>query len=353
MSVAELQELEEIKGLVNRGQQLGVLTYSEIAGAVSELDLDEADVEELHGFLERAEIELVEEVDPAIAEAEVERAPDKRGRRKPKTGLDLRADMTTDSLQLFLKDIGKARLLTAREEVDLAKRIWRGDQEAKQQMVESNLRLVVSIAKNYRNQGLPFLDLIQEGTLGLVRAAEKFDYRKGFKFSTYATWWIRQAIARALADKARTIRIPVHVVEKLNKIGRAERKLVTELGREPTAEEIAEVTGIEPEEVESIKRSAQAPVSLEKPVGDGAESPYERAAEILTKEALREALENLSYRERRVLELRYGLGGEHPRTLDEVGRTFNVTRERIRQIENQSLKKLQSLAEAQKLRDVA
>jgi RNA polymerase primary sigma factor len=353
MSVADLQELEEIKGLVSRGQQLGVLTFSEISTAVSELDLDEADVEELHGFLERAEIELVEEVDPALAATEVERAPDKRGgRRKAKTALDLKPDMTTDSLQLFLKDIGKVRLLTAQEEVDLAKRIERGDLDAKQKMVESNLRLVVSIAKNYRNQGLPFLDLIQEGTLGLVRAAEKFDYRKGFKFSTYATWWIRQAIARALADKARTIRIPVHVVEKLNKIGRAERKLVTELGREPTAEEIAEVTGIEPDEVESIKRSAQAPVSLEKPVGDEEES-YERAAEILTKEALREALENLSYRERRVLELRYGLGGEHPRTLDEVGRTFNVTRERIRQIENQSLKKLQSLAEAQKLRDVA
>lgn len=366
MSVAELQELEEVKGLVNRGQQLGVLTFAEINGAIAELDLDEADVEDLHGYLERAEIELVEEVDPAIAEAEVERAPDKRTRRKSKAGtLDLKPDMTTDSLQLFLKDIGKVRLLTAQEEVDLAKRIERGDLDAKQKMVESNLRLVVSIAKNYRNQGLPFLDLIQEGTLGLVRAAEKFDYRKGFKFSTYATWWIRQAIARALADKARTIRIPVHVVEKLNKIGRAERKLVT-VGREPTAEEIAEVTGIEPEEVESIKRSAQAPVSLEKPVGDEeesefgqfiaderAESPYERAAEILTKEALREALENLSYRERRVLELRYGLGGEHPRTLDEVGRTFNVTRERIRQIENQSLKKLQSLAEAQKLRDVA
>src|SRR6202789_1000892 len=367
MSVADLQELEEIKGLVSRGQQLGVLTFSEITTAVAELDLDEADVEELHGFLERAEIELVEEVDPALAATEVERAPDKRGgRRKAKTALDLKPDMTTDSLQLFLKDIGKVRLLTAQEEVDLAKRIERGDLDAKQKMVESNLRLVVSIAKNYRNQGLPFLDLIQEGTLGLVRAAEKFDYRKGFKFSTYATWWIRRASARALADKARTIRIPVHVVEKLNKIGRAERKLVTELGREPTAEEIAEVTGIEPDEVESIKRSAQAPVSLEKPVGDEeesefgqfiaderAESPYERAAEILTKEALREALENLSYRERRVLELRYGLGGEHPRTLDEVGRTFNVTRERIRQIENQSLKKLQSLAEAQKLRDVA
>src|SRR5664279_2786460 len=226
MSVAELQELEEIKGLVNRGQQLGVLTFAEIAGAIAELDLDEADVEELHGFLERAEIELVEKVDPALAAAEVERAPDKRGRRKPKTALDLKPDMTTDSLQLFLRDIGKARLLTAQEEVDLAKRIWRGDVDAKQKMVESNLRLVVSIAKNYRNQGLPFLDLIQEGTFGLVRAAEKFDYRKGFKFSTYATWWIRQAIARGLADQARTIRIPVHMVETINKLIRVQRQLL-------------------------------------------------------------------------------------------------------------------------------
>ncbi|MBA2506348.1 MAG: sigma-70 family RNA polymerase sigma factor [Thermoleophilaceae bacterium] len=367
MSVAELQELEEVKLLLTKGQTTGVLTYGEIAGALAEVDLDESDIEDLHGFLEKKEIELVDEVDPALRQgsAAEERAVDRKSRRKKAT-IDLKPDMTTDSLQLFLKDIGKVRLLTAQEEVDLAKAIERGDLDAKQKMVESNLRLVVSIAKNYRNQGLPFLDLIQEGTLGLVRAAEKFDYRKGFKFSTYATWWIRQAIARALADKARTIRIPVHVVEKLNKIGRAERKLVTELGREPTPEEIADVTGIDPEEVDSIKRSAQAPVSLEKPVGDEeesefgqfiaderAESPYERAAEILTKEALREALENLSYRERRVLELRYGLGGEHPRTLDEVGRTFNVTRERIRQIENQSLKKLQSLAEAQKLRDVA
>src|ERR1035441_8268680 len=271
--------------------------------------------------------------------------------------------MTTDSLQLFLKDIGKVRLLTAPQEVDLAKRIERGDLDAKQKMVESNLRLVISIAKNYRNKGLPFLDLIQEGTLGLVRAAEKFDYRKGFKFSTYATWWIRQAIARALADKARTIRIPVHIVEKLNKIRRAERSLATALGRDPTPEEIAEVTGIDPEQVESIKRSARAPISLEKPVGvDGdsgvgqfiadeqAESPYERAVETLRNDALRDALENLGYRERRVLELRYGLGGRHPHTFDEIARTFNVTRERIRQIESQSLKKLQNLTEAQKLR---
>src|ERR1700716_1113184 len=343
MSVVELQELDEVKGLLAKGLQVGVLSYAEITKAMSELDLDESDVEELHSFLEKAEIELVEGIAPAIASSQVERAPDKRGRRKAKTALDLKPDMTTDSLQLFLKDIGKVRLLTAQEEVDLAKRIERGDLDAKQKMVESNLRLVVSIAKNYRNQGLPFLDLIQEGTFGLVRAAEKFDYRKGFKFSTYATWWIRQAIARSLADKARTIRIPVHIVERLNKIGRAERKLVTGLGREPTAEEISEVTGIDPEEGASIKRSAQAPISLEKPVGDEeqsefghfiadeqAESPYERAVEMLTNEALREALENLSYRERRELELCYGLGGEQPRTLDEVGRTFNLTCERAR-----------------------
>ncbi len=365
MLVTELQELDEVKNLLTKGQQVGVLTFGEIATAVAEVDVDEGDIEELYGHLERSGIELVDDVDPAQASAP-ERDDGKRGKRRAKSTIDLKPDMTTDSLQLFLKDIGKVRLLTAAEEVELAKRIERGDLAAKEKMVESNLRLVVSIAKNYRNQGLPFLDLIQEGTLGLVRAAEKFDYRKGFKFSTYATWWIRQAIARALADKARTIRIPVHVVEKLNKIGRAERKLVTELGREPTPEEIADVTGIEPDEVDSIKRSAQAPVSLEKPVGDEeesefgqfiadekAESPFDRAADLLTKEALREALENLSYRERRVLELRYGLGGEHPRTLDEVGRTFNVTRERIRQIENQSLKKLQTLAEAQKLREVA
>jgi RNA polymerase primary sigma factor len=365
MSVAELRELEEVKGLVTRGRLVGVLTYHEIATATADVDLDEADLEELHGVFEGCGIELIEEIDPATAVSlNIERAPEKPTRRR--APLDLRPDGTTDGLQLFLKDIGRVRLLTAQQEVGLAKRIERGDLDAKQRMVEANLRLVVSIAKNYRNQGLPFLDLIQEGTIGLVRAAEKFDYRRGYKFSTYATWWIRQAVARALADKARTIRIPVHVVEKLNKIRRADRSLVTALGRDPTPEEIAEITGLDPEEVDSIRRSAQAPISLEKPVGEEedsefgqfiadeqAESPYDRAVEILTKDALRDALQNLSYRERRVLELRYGIGGQDPCTLEEVGRTFNVTRERIRQIEHRSLTKLQNLEETQQLRDDA
>jgi RNA polymerase primary sigma factor len=276
------------------------------------------------------------------------------------------SEFSADSLQLFLKDVGKVELLTAAQEVELAKRIEGGDHRAKQEMVEANLRLVVSIAKRYRNQGLPFLDLIQEGTIGLVRAAEKFDWRKGYKFSTYATWWIRQAVARALADKARTIRMPVHVVEKLNKIMRTERKLRAEKGREPTAEEIAVDLDLTVEEVESIRRTSQTPVSLEKPVGDEEESefgqfiedehtplPEEAADTAFRAEALAKCLGSLSYRERRVLELRYGLNGEQPRTLDEVGRAFQVTRERIRQIENQGLKKLRALAESNKLRDVA
>jgi RNA polymerase primary sigma factor len=279
---------------------------------------------------------------------------------------EVAVDLAADSLQLFLKDIGKVQLLTAAREVELAKRIERGDHGAKQEMVEANLRLVVSIAKRYRNQGLPFLDLIQEGTIGLVRAAEKFDYRKGFKFSTYATWWIRQAVARALADKGRTIRMPVHVVEKLNRILRTERKLRAERGREPSSEEIAIELDMTIEEVEQIRRTAQTPVSLEKPVGDDEESefghfieddseplPDEHADLTLRNETLTRVLGMLADRERRILELRYGLNGTHPCTLDEVGRTFQVTRERIRQIENQALKKLRALADAQTLREVA
>ncbi len=354
----EIQESTEVKNLLLKGRDRGVLSFAEIADAVSSLELAEDDIEDLYTHLERSDVELVDTTslkhDKRVAESKSDKEPI----------IDTRPDITTDALQLFLKDIGKFELLTAQQEVDLAQGIERGDLGAKKKMIESNLRLVISIAKNYRNQGLPFLDLIQEGTLGLVRAAEKFDFRKGFKFSTYATWWIRQAIARGLADKARTIRMPVHVVEKLNKIGRVERKLQNDLGREPSAGEIAKESGIELAEVEAIQHMAQAPVSLEKPVGEEEESqfgdfiadeqapsPYEQATDALAKEALWEALESLGYRERRVLEMRYGLSGERARTLDEVGKAFNVTRERVRQIENQSLRKLQSLAETQSLRE--
>jgi RNA polymerase primary sigma factor len=343
-------EHEVAEALVRQGQEAGFLTAEEISLALDELGLEPGEVDEFYDTLEELHIDVVNEGADA-AEPDLDFAV---------------GEVSTDSLQLFLKDIGKVPLLTAAQEVELAKRIERGDHTAKQQMVAANLRLVVSIAKNYRNQGLPFLDLIQEGTIGLVRAAEKFDYRRGYKFSTYATWWIRQAVARALADKGRTIRMPVHVVEKLNKIARTERKLLAELGREPTSAELARELDIDIEEIDQIRRSAQAPVSLEKPVGDEEESefghfiadhtmprPDEVAETTIRQETLRRALDMLSYRERRVLEMRYGLDGEPPRTLDEVGRAFSVTRERVRQIEHQSLRKLQALAEAQKLRGVA
>jgi RNA polymerase primary sigma factor len=330
---------------------------SDQGDAVSE---DEIEAGEGEDFEDEAEPD--EEVAPLDAEAE-EADPYARADELEEPA---DSEFGADSLQLFLKDVGKVDLLTAAQEVELAKRIESGDHRAKQEMVEANLRLVVSIAKRYRNQGLPFLDLIQEGTIGLVRAAEKFDWRKGYKFSTYATWWIRQAVARALADKARTIRMPVHVVEKLNKIMRSERKLRAEKGREPTNAEIADDLDMTLEEVESIRRTSQSPVSLEKPVGDEEESefgqfiedehtplPEDAADTAFRAEALAKCLSALSYRERRVLELRYGLNGELPRTLDEVGRAFQVTRERIRQIENQGLKKLRALAESNKLRDVA
>src|SRR5690349_21950049 len=350
-SIAEVLETDEAKGLLEAGREAGSLSTDEIALALGELELDAAQIDDFYHALEELQIEVVD----TAGEAATEAAPVRETR-----------EVTTDSLQLFLKDIGKVDLLTAAQEVELAKRIERGEHRAKQEMVEANLRLVVSIAKKYRNQGLPFLDLIQEGTIGLVRAAEKFDYRRGFKFSTYATWWIRQAVARALADKGRTIRMPVHVVEKLNKILRTERKLRAERGREPSSAEIALDLEMSVEEVESIRRTSQAPVSLEKPVGDEEESefgqfiedehtplPDEAADTAFRAEALAKCLGSLSYRERRVLELRYGLNGEQPRTLDEVGRAFQVTRERIRQIENQGLKKLRALADSQKLRDVA
>ena len=320
--------------LLNQG-----LEPEELQAALEELDLSQDELDELYEELDGHE--------EKAAQAEADEA-------------------LTDALALFLKQIGRVELLTAAQEVELAKRIERGDPRAKNEMIEANLRLVVSIAKRYRNQGLPFLDLIQEGTIGLVRAAEKFDYRRGFKFSTYATWWIRQAVARALADKSRTIRMPVHVVEKLNRIGRVERELRSQLGRDPNPAEVAAAAGLTEDEVQQILRAAQAPISLEKPVGDEEESelghfiedelaarPDEAAEASLRNETLAQALTALSPRERRVLELRFGLNGEQPRTLDEVGRSFNVTRERIRQIENQSLKKLAALGAVGSLRDVA
>ena len=347
----DLFDTDEARTLLEAGRLAGHLDAEEITLALDELDLEPGQMDEFYAALEDAQIEVVHP-----AEEEADSGPD----------LEAEPEISTDTLQLFLKDIGKVPLLTAAQEVELAKRIERGEHVAKQAMVEANLRLVVSIAKRYRNQGLPFLDLIQEGTIGLVRAAEKFDWRKGYKFSTYATWWIRQAVARAIADKGRTIRMPVHVVEKLNRIHRSERKLRGELAREPTSAEIAIDLDLTVDEVEQIRRSAQTPVSLEKPVGDEEESelghflsdesaplPDEAAETALRREALRSILGKLSERERQVLELRYGLDGRQPRTLDEVGRAFNVTRERIRQIEHQSLKKLRAFAEAESVRDVA
>ena len=268
-------------------------------------------------------------------------------------------ESTTDALQLFLREAGRHRLLTAAQEVSLAKRIERGDAGAKEEMIQSNLRLVVSIAKNYRNQGLPFLDLIQEGTLGLIRAVEKFDWRRGFKFSTYATWWIRQAVARALADKARTIRMPVHIVERLQKINRAERSLWTQLGRDPTLEEIADEASLTPEQVLEVRAAARASTSLDAPVGDDEDAtlgdfvagdeplPEDEVDVQLRRRALREALLSLPEREREVVTLRYGIDGNEPRTLEEFGHRLGLTRERVRQIELDSLTRLSLLREMQ------
>jgi RNA polymerase primary sigma factor len=284
--------------------------------------------------------------------------------REPEIEVDV--DPSTDSLRLYLRSIGQVPLLSAEEEVALAKRIERGDMDAKQHMVEANLRLVVSIAKGYIGRGLTFLDLIQEGSLGLIRAVEKFDYRRGYKFSTYATWWIRQSVTRAIADKGRTIRIPVHMIERLNKAIQAERMLIQRLGREPTNAEIAAELECSSQEVREVLRMAQQPVSLEKPVGeeddseladfvpdDMAESPFEIASEALRRENVGRVLSVLPRREREVIEMRYGITGGRQRTLEEVGRAFNITRERVRQIENRTLKKLQTLPEAQQLREAS
>jgi RNA polymerase primary sigma factor len=352
-----LPDVEELRLLAEQGQERGALNYDDVASAIEEAELSKEQIEDFHAYLLEHGIELVEPdgtPHDAIVPEQIDKVPT----------LDLTVEPSLDSLRLYLREIGRVSLLTAEQEVSLAKRIERGDMLAKRAMIEANLRLVVSIAKGYLGRGLTFLDLIQEGSLGLIRAVEKFDYRKGYKFSTYATWWIRQAVTRAIADKARTIRIPVHMVEKLNKVVHVERQLVQKLGREPRPEEIARELAVPADEVREILRMAQLPVSLEKPIGedeeselgdfvqdDQAPSPFDTASTNLRRSNINRALESLPERERKVIELRFGLRGELPCTLEEVGRAFGVTRERIRQIENNTLKKLEGLPEAQSLRD--
>ncbi|MFZ0383485.1 MAG: RNA polymerase sigma factor RpoD [Solirubrobacteraceae bacterium] len=371
---APIAELEELRPLIAEGQERGYLTFEEIRACLEESEVTKEQVQELHAYLDDQGIEVVDgDGRPAKSEnssveasaaAATEPRPEQTSSKKVE--IDLTVEPSLDSLRLYLRSIGRVALLTAEQEVSLAKRIERGDMIAKQRMIEANLRLVVSIAKSYLGRGLTFLDLIQEGSMGLIRAVEKFDYRRGYKFSTYATWWIRQAVTRAIADKGRTIRIPVHMVEKLNKVVHVERQLVQQLGREPTSEEIAAELETNVREVRDVLRMAQQPVSLEKPIGEEeeselgdfvedqtAESPFELASERLRRENLRRALAALPEREREVIEMRFGLTGERPYTLEEVGKAFNVTRERIRQIENHTLKKLEALPEAQRLRDAS
>ena len=352
---------EELRSLISQGQERGYLTFEEIAATLEEVEVTKEQVRDLHAHLIEQGVDVMGENGlPAYKEAKESGQPGQA--KKPE--LDLTVEPSLDSLRLYLRSIGRVELLNAEEEVELAKLIERGDMVAKRHMVEANLRLVVSIAKGYLGRGLSFLDLIQEGSLGLIRAVEKFDYRRGYKFSTYATWWIRQAVTRAIADKARTIRIPVHMVEKLNRVTHVERQLVQRLGREPESGEIAAELQVSVREVRDILRVAQMPVSLEKPVGDEEESelgdfvadqateePFETAIESLQREDVQKALNALPERERQVIELRYGLRGHEPLTLEEVGRAFGVTRERIRQIENNTLKKLKKLPEAQRLRE--
>ncbi|MBA3407662.1 MAG: sigma-70 family RNA polymerase sigma factor [Solirubrobacterales bacterium] len=366
-----ITEIDELRPLIAEGQEKGVLSFAQISSSLEEIEITKEQVAELHAYLVDQGIDVIgEDGRPAISEAgRFERAAQagektRDATRKPE--IDLTVEPSLDSLRLYLRSIGRVQLLTAEREVALAKRIERGDLYAKQDMVEANLRLVVSIAKGYLGRGLSFLDLIQEGSLGLIRAVEKFDYRRGYKFSTYATWWIRQAVTRAIADKGRTIRIPVHMVEKLNKVVHVERQLVQTLGREPTPGEVAAELECSVREVRDIQRMAQQPVSLEKPIGEEEESelgdfvedesavsPFDQASDTLRRENVRKALDALPQREREVIEMRFGLTGTRPFTLEEVGRAFSVTRERIRQIENHTLKKLESLPEAQRLRDTA
>jgi len=343
-----------LKELIEKGKAKGMLTYKEIMDAFEEIELDPNQIDKIYETVENMGIDVVGDFDE-----EIEEITDEDLDLSIPEGISI-----DDPVRMYLKEIGKVPLLTADEEIELAKRMEQGDVAAKRRLAEANLRLVVSIAKRYVGRGMLFLDLIQEGNLGLIKAVEKFDYRKGYKFSTYATWWIRQAITRAIADQARTIRIPVHMVETINKLIRVSRQLLQELGREPTPEEIAKEMNMPVEKVREVMKISQEPVSLETPIGeeedshlgdfipdDEAPAPAESAAFTLLKEQLMEVLDTLTPREEKVLRLRFGLDDGRARTLEEVGKEFNVTRERIRQIEAKALRKLRHPSRSKKLKD--
>ena len=354
----------QIKALIEKGKVSGKLATHDIDNVILEIEgFDVDDIEKLYELIESNSIEIIDDIGDEMLDAlsmdiESTKAPDEE------TPADAKAMAIDDPVKVYLKEIGRVPLLTSEEEIELAIRISENDQEAKKRLSEANLRLVVSIAKRYVGRGMQFLDLIQEGNLGLIKAVDKFDYTKGFKFSTYATWWIRQAITRAIADQARTIRIPVHMVETINKVKKTNSQLLHENGRDPTAEEIAEKLDMPVEKVREILRVAQEPVSLETPIGeeedshlgdfipdDDAQAPVDAASMALMREQLAEVLKTLTPREARVLSLRYGLEDGNPKTLEEVGKEFNVTRERIRQIEAKALRKLRHPSRSKKLRD--
>jgi RNA polymerase primary sigma factor len=352
--------IDEVRVLVEEGREQGYLASDHIADALQDVELTPDQIDNIFNIFADNGVDVLEGEGVMAADG-----PEAKAEEEiiPKLDLSVKTP-TNDPVRMYLKEIGKVPLLTAEEEVSLAKRIERHEMEAKRKLIEANLRLVVSIAKRYVGRGMLFLDLIQEGNLGLIRAVEKFDYRKGYKFSTYATWWIRQAITRAIADQARTIRIPVHMVETINKLIRVQRQLLQDIGREPTPEEIAHEMGTTAQKVREILKISQEPVSLETPIGEEEDSqlgdfiededatmPVEAVSEIMQKEELNMVLGTLTHRERKVIELRFGLKGEHPRTLEEVGQKFGVTRERIRQIEAKTLAKLKAYRDSQRLRD--
>ena len=362
-NTAELEQ-EAIKSLLEKGKKVGVITYKEIMDSLEKVDLDKEQMDEVYDHLATMGVEIVGEKEAEdLKKVEIDPEEVVKESMEPDANL-LKGVNIDDPVRMYLKEIGKVSLLTGPEEIDLAKRMEKGDELAKKKLVEANLRLVVSIAKRYVGRGMLFLDLIQEGNLGLIKAVEKFDYTKGYKFSTYATWWIRQAITRAIADQARTIRIPVHMVETINKLIRVSRQLLQDLGREPHPEEIAKEMDITEEKVREILKIAQEPVSLETPIGEEEDShlgdfipdedipaPAEAAAFALLKEQLIEVLDTLTLREQKVLRLRFGLDDGRARTLEEVGKEFQVTRERIRQIEAKALRKLRHPSRSKKLKD--